>query len=465
MEKIIVKNPATGHIIQTVHRDSTEEIEEKLIQGEIAFEQWKQTDAYSRAHLLFKWSKAIQQHKRSIAQTMTEENGKPLKESLAEIDYATSYIDWYAEEAKRVYGRTIPASTKDKKIIVSKKPIGLVAAITPWNFPAAMMTRKAAPALAAGCTFIVKSSEETPLTTMRLIELAHDVGFPPHVIQYVNGRGKIVGPLFAENKRVRKLTFTGSTVVGKSLMKLSASNVKNITMELGGHAPVIIAEDADIDLAVTHTINSKFRNGGQTCVCANRIIVHQKIAKVFTERFTKQTKELVVGNGLTKSTDIGPVINQASFEKISAQIDDAITKGATLMTGNTFDVNKEMNTYFVHPTVLSNVSTDMLMMHEETFGPVAPIITYDKLEDAIQLANDTPYGLAAYFFTNDYRRGHYLFEQLDYGIIGWNDGSPSAAQIPFGGMKESGLGREGGIEGIEPYLETKLLSIGSLSHM
>lgn len=456
-----VSNPATGEILATITRNTLVEVEQMLEKGNKAFQTWKKTNTYERARLLFKWSQLIQENKQAIAVMMTEENGKPLNESIGEIDYATSYIDWYAEEAKRIYGRTIPAHVDGKRLLVSKHPIGLVAAITPWNFPAAMMTRKAAPALAAGCTFIVKPAEETPLTTIRLTELAHEAGIPKDVIQVVNGKGKPIGEVFTSSKLVKKITFTGSTPVGKELIKASADTVKSVTMELGGHAPVIVAEDADLDLAVAQTIATKFRNAGQTCVCANRVLVHESISKTFAEKLAGATKNLVVGNGLDASTDIGPVINEESYQKIVAQVKDAVSKGAEVLAGNEYDIDEKNGSYFVHPTILSNVTDEMNIMHEETFGPIAPVTTFTDLDAAIRIANNTPYGLAAYFFTNNYKVGNYIFENLDYGIIAWNDGSPSAAHAPFGGMKESGLGREGGIEGLEPYLETKYLSIGN----
>lgn len=456
-----VNNPANGELLATIKRNDPEEVKEMLVAGDQAFQTWKKTNAHERARLLFKWSQLIQENKQAIAEMMTKENGKPLAESIGEVNYATSYIDWYAEEAKRIYGRTIPAHADGKRLLVSKHPIGLVAAITPWNFPAAMMTRKAAPALAAGCTFIVKPAEETPLTTIRLTELAHEAGIPKDVIQVVNGRGSVIGEVFTSSNLVKKITFTGSTPVGKALIKASADTVKSVTMELGGHAPVIIAEDADIDLAVAQTIATKFRNAGQTCVCANRVLVHESISKLFSEKLAEATKQLKVGNGLDAATDIGPVINESSYQKIVAQVKDAINKGAEVLAGNEYKADDENGAYFVHPTILANVTDEMEIMHEETFGPVAPITTFTDLDEAIKIANNTPYGLAAYFFTNNYKIGNYLFENLDYGIIAWNDGAPSAAHAPFGGMKESGLGREGGIEGIEPYLETKYLSIGN----
>lgn len=457
-----VKNPATGEVIQEVVRNTEEEIVQALENGQKGFKKWSKINAHERSRLLKKWSTLVQENKEEIAKVMTMENGKPLSESVGEVNYATSYIDWYAEEALRLYGRTIPAASETKRIVVSKQPIGLVAAITPWNFPAAMMTRKAAPALAAGCSFIVKPAEETPLTTIRLVELAHEAGIPEDVIQCVNGKGSVVGKLFTDSAYVRKITFTGSTPVGKSLIKGSADTVKHVTMELGGHAPLIIAEDADLDFAVAQTILSKFRNAGQTCVCANRILVHENVVDAFAEKFTEATKQLKVGNGLDEATDIGPIINEKGFDKIVAQVNDAVAKGAEVLTGNKFNADAEKGYFFVYPTVLKNVDGSMDIMQEETFGPIAPITSFKTLEEAVKIANNTPYGLAAYFFTNNYKTGAYLHDNLDFGIIGWNDGAPSAAHVPFGGMKESGLGREGGTEGIEPYLETKYLSIGNL---
>ncbi|MGJ9386062.1 NAD-dependent succinate-semialdehyde dehydrogenase [Salipaludibacillus sp. CF4.18] len=459
-----VLNPATGELVEIVNLNTEDEIKQALKNGHNAFKKWSKIDAHTRSKLLKDWSRIIQENKEDIAEVMTLENGKPLKESLGEVTYATTYIDWYAEEATRIYGRTIPASSETKRIVVSHQPIGLVAAITPWNFPAAMMTRKAAPALAAGCTFIVKPAEETPLTTMKLVELAHEVGIPHDAIQYVNGKGPDVGTLFTDSEYIRKITFTGSTPIGKLLMRNSADTVKHVTMELGGHAPLIVAEDADLDFAVTQTILSKFRNAGQTCICANRVIVHENIVDAFSERLTKAVNKLIVGNGMDKDTDIGPIINEKGYQKIFSQVNDAIEKGANVLIGNEYKANIEQGSFFVYPTVLKNVKENMTIMQEETFGPIIPIISFKKIEEAVEIANSTPFGLAAYFFTNDYRVGTYLHDHLDFGIIGWNDGAPSGAHVPFGGMKESGLGREGGSEGIEPYLETKYLSIGHFDH-
>ena len=459
-EKIKVLNPATGDIVKEIDVHTTEEIEAKIDQVAEGFHKWKKVNAHERARLMKLWSEKIQEEKEAIARVMTLESGKPLKESLGEVDYATSYIDWFAEEAKRIYGRTIPANTESKRIIVTREPVGVVAAITPWNFPAAMMTRKAAPALAAGCTFIVKAAVETPLTTMKFIELAYEAGIPEDALQFVNGSGRNVGEIFTNSPLIRKITFTGSTPVGKHLIKDSADTVKHVSMELGGHAPLIIAKDADLDYAVSQTIASKFRNSGQTCISANRVIVAREVIDEFAEKLVKEVAKLKVGNGLEEGIQVGPVINGDGFKKVVSQIDDAIEKGADVLLGNEFNANDEKGYYFIQPTVLKGVTSEMVIMQEETFGPVLPITVFDTAREAVEIANNTPFGLAAYFFTNDYRVGNYIHEHLNFGVVGWNDGAPSAAHAPFGGMKESGIGREGGLEGIEPYLETKYLSIG-----
>lgn len=462
MSNIKVFNPATGNLIEEVETHDESEIKNRIEKGENAFHSWKKVNASKRSELLKVWSAKVQKHKEKIAYIMTLESGKPLNESRGEVDYAISYIDWYLEEAKRIYGRTIPANSETKRVLVIKEPVGLVGAITPWNFPAAMMTRKVAPALAAGCTIIVKPAVETPLTTIKLVELAHEAGIPKDAIQFVIGPGRQVGKIFTDSSLIRKVTFTGSTPVGKKLMQNSANKMQHISMELGGHAPFIITKDADVEYAVKQAIASKFRNAGQTCICANRFIAHKDIVDSFAQQFTAAVKKLKVGDGTEDDINIGPVINKNSYEKIRTQVEDALSKGAKLLTGHEYEVNHEKGYYYVHPTVLSNITDNMDIMQEETFGPIAPITTFTELEEAIEIANSTPFGLASYFFTNDYRTGTYLYENLSFGVVGWNDGAPSAAHAPFGGMKESGIGREGGIEGIDPYLETKYVSIGNL---
>ncbi|MDM5300494.1 succinate-semialdehyde dehydrogenase [Bacillus inaquosorum] len=459
-DQLTVCNPATGEEIKTIPQQSAKEVEEAIERSHQAFKTWSKTSANERASLLKKWYELIVEHKEELADLITKENGKPYQEAVGEVLYGAGYIEWFAEEAKRVYGRTVPAPTTGKRIVVTRQPVGPVAAITPWNFPNAMITRKAAPALAAGCTFIIKPAPDTPLSAYELARLAYEAGIPKDVLQVVIGDGEEIGNVFTSSPKIRKITFTGSTPVGKILMKNSADTVKHVSMELGGHAPLIVDEDANIDLAVEQAMLSKYRNAGQTCVCANRLIVHESIKDEFAAKLSEQVSKLKVGNGLEDGVNVGPIINKRGFEKIVSQIDDAVEKGAKVLAGGTYDRNDDKGCYFVNPTVLADVDTSMNIMHEETFGPVAPIITFSDIDEAIQLANDTPYGLAAYFFTENYRRGIYISENLEYGIIGWNDGGPSAVQAPFGGMKESGVGREGGSEGIEPYLETKYMSIG-----
>ncbi|MCY7865590.1 succinate-semialdehyde dehydrogenase [Bacillus spizizenii] len=459
-DQLTVYNPATGEEIKTIPQQSAKEVEEAIERSHQAFKTWSKTSANERASLLKKWYELIVEHKEELADLITKENGKPYQEAVGEVLYGAGYIEWFAEEAKRVYGRTVPAPTTGKRIVVTRQPVGPVAAITPWNFPNAMITRKAAPALAAGCTFIIKPAPDTPLSAYELARLAYEAGIPEDVLQVVIGDGEEIGNVFTSSPKIRKITFTGSTPVGKILMKNSADTVKHVSMELGGHAPLIVDEDANIDLAVEQAMVSKYRNAGQTCVCANRLIVHESIKDEFAAKLSEQVSKLKVGNGLEEGVNVGPIINKRGFEKIVSQIDDAVEKGAKILAGGTYDRNDDKGCYFVNPTVLADVDTSMNIMHEETFGPVAPIVTFSDIDEAIQLANDTPYGLAAYFFTENYRRGIYISENLEYGIIGWNDGGPSAVQAPFGGMKESGIGREGGSEGIEPYLETKYMSIG-----
>lgn len=459
-DQLTVYNPATGEAIKTIPQQSAKEVEEAIERSHQAFTSWSKTSANERASLLKKWYELIVEHKEELADLITKENGKPYQEAVGEVLYGAGYIEWFAEEAKRVYGRTVPAPTTGKRIVVTRQAVGPVAAITPWNFPNAMITRKAAPALAAGCTFIIKPAPDTPLSAYELARLAYEAGIPKGVLQVVIGDGEEIGNVFTSSPKIRKITFTGSTPVGKILMKNSADTVKHVSMELGGHAPLIVDEDANIDLAVEQAMVSKYRNAGQTCVCANRLIVHESIKDEFAAKLSEQVSKLKVGNGLEEGVNVGPIINKRGFEKIVSQIDDAVEKGAKVVAGGTYERNDDKGCYFVNPTVLADVDTSMNIMHEETFGPVAPIVTFTDIDEAIELANDTPYGLAAYFFTENYRRGIYISENLEYGIIGWNDGGPSAVQAPFGGMKESGIGREGGSEGIEPYLETKYMSIG-----
>lgn len=458
LEPLVVHNPATGEAVGTVPYGGKVEAEQAIEAAHEAYQTWSKTTAYERATYLQNLYRLLIEHQEELAKLMTLEMGKPLQESRGEVLYAASYIEWYAEESKRIYGETIPSHLANKRLQVWRKPVGVVAAITPWNFPLAMLTRKLAPALAAGCTFIMKPSGESPLTAVKLAELCEKAGIPEGVINLVTGSSSAIGEAFMENQKVRKITFTGSTAVGKQLIEQSADQVKRLSLELGGHAPLIVLEDADLDLAVKGAMASKFRNAGQTCVCANRLYVQSSIYEAFVEKFSEAVKQLKVGNGLEEGSQIGPLINEKAIEKVTRHVDNAIANGATAVVGGS-ELTDSGGSFYA-PTVLRDVASDMLIMNEETFGPIAPIQSFDSIEEAIELANDTPYGLAAYVFTESVGKGTRLIEQLEYGIVGWNDGAPSAAQAPFGGMKESGMGREGGKEGIEGFLETQYVSIG-----
>lgn len=455
LDKIEVKNPANGEVVATVPNGGTAEAKKAADAAFQALKGWSALSVYERSDLIWKWHHLINEHKDEIARVMTLEQGKPLKEAIGEMTYANGFLSWYAEEGKRIYGETIPSSQTNKRLFVTKQPVGVVAAITPWNFPAAMITRKVGPALAAGCTVLVKPAGLTPLTALKMVELADEAGIPKGVINIVTGKSSEIGNAWLEDDRVRKLTFTGSTEVGKELMKGSADTVKKISLELGGHAPVIVLEDADLDKAVEGVISSKFRNAGQTCVCSNRVYVHESIYDVFIEKLTKQVRTLKVGNGLDEGVDIGPLINQDAVDKVMSQIDDALNKGAKLEAGG-----KSRGGFFIEPTIISNIDDRMLCMKDETFGPLAPIASFKTEEEAVERANNSIYGLAAYVFTENISRGIRVTEALEYGIIGLNDGVPSTPQAPFGGFKQSGLGREGGHHGIEEYLEVKYISLG-----
>ncbi|UZJ79454.1 NAD-dependent succinate-semialdehyde dehydrogenase [Fictibacillus sp. KU28468] len=453
---IEVTNPATNAVVDTVPNGGREEARASADAAYIAFKSWSKRTAEDRAALLMKWHQLIEESKLELAELMTSEQGKPLKEAIGEITYANSFISWYAEEGRRVYGQTIPASHPDKRILVQKQPVGVIAAITPWNFPAAMITRKVAPALAAGCTAVVKPAEQTPLTAIRLAELAVEAGIPKGVLQVVTGEAAEISDAWMEDTRVRKISFTGSTEVGKLLMRKAADTVKKISLELGGHAPFIVMEDANIEKAVQGLLASKYRNAGQTCVCTNRVYVQDSIAEEFSTAFVKAVSALKVGNGLEDGTDIGPLIDLNAVEKVQQHVQDALEKGGTLACGG----SSHEGSLFMEPTVITSATDDMLCMNEETFGPLAPIATFKTAEEVIERANNTPYGLAAYVYTENLSHALTLSEELEYGIVGLNDALPSVAQAPFGGTKQSGLGREGGHFGIEEYLEVKYVSIG-----
>ncbi|NLI67723.1 MAG: NAD-dependent succinate-semialdehyde dehydrogenase [Bacilli bacterium] len=457
LPKIDVINPANGEKVGSVPNGGKAEAKRAIEAAHTAFSSWSRLTAYERSNYLKKLNDLILENQEELAKTMTLEMGKPISQSIGEAVYAATFVEWYAEEAKRIYGETIPSHMTNKRMQVWKKPVGVVGAITPWNFPLAMITRKIAPALAAGCTVVVKPSRESPLTALKFMELVNEAGFPKGVVNIVTGSSsQIVGEMM-ENPLVRKVTFTGSTEVGKLLIEQSAKNVTKLSLELGGHAPFIVLDDANIDLAVEHAIISKFRNTGQTCVCANRIFVQEKVYDAFVEKFAERVRKLNVGDTFDKSVDIGPLINESGLEKVAHHVQEAVEKGAQVVTGGNRLASKG---FYYAPTVIRDVDPSMEIMREETFGPVAPVQKIKTDEEAVALANDTPYGLAAYLFTENVARGIRIIEQLDYGIVGWNDGLPSAAQAPFGGMKESGYGREGGREGMEAFLETQYVSIG-----
>lgn len=455
---IDIVNPATNQVFASVPNGGKEEAKFAVDAAYEAFKEWSGKTSAERSALLMKWHQLIEEAKEELATLMTREQGKPLKEAIGEITYANSFVSWYAEEGKRIYGQTIPASDQSKRIIVQKQPVGVIAAITPWNFPAAMITRKVAPALASGCTAVVKPAEQTPLTAIKLAELAQKAGIPKGVFQVVTGNPVEIGEVWLQDTRVRKISFTGSTEVGKLLMRKAADTVKKVSLELGGHAPFIVMADANIDKAIEGLLASKFRNAGQTCICTNRIYVEETCMDTFNRKFVEAVSNLKVGNGLDEQTDIGPLIDEAALEKVKLHIQEAIAKGGHLAFGGNVVTNGDGG-YFMEPTVITNASDDMFCMKEETFGPLAPVATFKTVEEVIKRANDTPYGLAAYVYTENLSQAIRISEQLEYGIIGLNDGLPSVAQAPFGGFKQSGLGREGGHYGIEEYLEVKYISI------
>lgn len=455
---INVMNPATNEVIGMIPNGGTLEAKAAVDAAHLAFKTWSKKTADERSQLLMKWFHLIDEHKVEIGTVMTMEQGKPVHEAIGEVNYANSFLSWYAEEGKRIYGETIPATHPNKRIIIRKEPVGVVAAITPWNFPAAMITRKVAPALAAGCTVVVKPAQQTPLTALKLAELAEKAGIPAGVFNVVTGKSKEIGDAWLKDSRVRKLTFTGSTEVGKVLMRGAADTVKKISLELGGNAPFIVMDDADLEKAAKGLLASKFRNAGQTCICTNRIYVQERILEPFVELFKKELSKLKIGNGMEEGIDIGPLIDQPAVNKVNEILDDAIHKGGKIVYQGEKIEQKEG--FFFPPTILTNVNDQMMCVDEEIFGPLAAIATFQTEEEVIARANNTVYGLAAYVFTENLSRAFRISEELEYGIIGLNDGLPSTAQAPFGGYKESGLGREGGHHGLEEFLEVKYISIG-----
>ncbi len=451
-EALDVDNPFNGELIGTVPSLTTEDVNKAVTFAHEAQVTWAAKTAKERAELLQKWADLIDANKEDLAIIMTAEQGKPLTESRGEIGYANSFIRWFAEEGKRVYGDVIPANSTQLRHVVLKQPVGVCAAITPWNFPAAMITRKVAPAMAAGCTIIVKPATETPFSALALGALAEQAGIPAGVLQIVTGKSSTIGEILTGDSRIHKLSFTGSTEVGRTLMAQCAPTIKKLSLELGGNAPFIVFDDADLEKAAAGLIASKYRNAGQTCVCANRVYVQDSIKDEFLDVFVKKVAELKVGNGLEEGVDIGPLINKKALDKVQALLKDAIDKGAKLVTGGSVNDASEL-TY--NPTVITDISSDMDIASEEIFGPIATIFTFKDEAEVIRAANDTIYGLAAYFYSSDYARSWRVTEGLEYGIIGHNTGLISTEVAPFGGVKQSGFGREGSKYGIEDYITTK----------
>ena len=456
-DTVEVIDPATNHPIGTVPNMATEEAKAAVDAAAKALPTWRALTAHQRSTLLQRWFQLIQDNKRQLAELMTFEQGKPVAEAEGEITYAASFIEWFAEQGKRTNGEIIPSPSSDKRLMVIKQGIGVCAAITPWNFPAAMITRKAAPALAAGCTMVIKPANETPYTALALAELAAQAGIPAGVINIVTGDAVKIGEVFTSDNRVRKLSFTGSTGVGRLLMRQCADSVKKVSLELGGNAPFIVFNDADIEKAVAGAMGAKFRNAGQTCVCANRFYIHKDVYQQFSERFVAEVKKLKVGNGFTEGVTIGPLINHKAVEKSQSLLADTLQRGATLLCGGERDKAGEN---FFQPTVVGNVPADSHILEEEIFGPVAPLVIFDNEEEVVHLANNTIYGLAAYFYSEDPQRIWRVAENLEYGMVGINTGLISNEVAPFGGIKQSGLGREGSEHGIEDYMEMKYLCQG-----
>lgn len=449
---IDVTNPFNGELLGSIPSLSQSQIEKAVAYSEQAQIGWAALTAAERAKLLHKWADLIDENHEDLAVLMTAEQGKPLKESRGEITYANSFIRWFAEEGKRVYGDVIPSTKPTQRITVLKQPVGVCAAITPWNFPSAMITRKAAPALAAGCTMIVKPATETPFSALALGELAIQAGIPKGVLQIVTGKSSVVGGVLTSDKRVHKLSFTGSTEVGRTLMAQCAPTIKKLSLELGGNAPFIVFDDADLEKAADGLIAAKYRNAGQTCVCANRIYVQDSVKDDFMKVFLKKVAELSVGDGLKEGVDIGPLINQGALDKVSGLLQDALDKGAELLAGG--DINSASK-LTMNPTVISNLTDDMDIAHEEIFGPITTVFTFSDEAEVIKHANDTIYGLAAYFYSNDLARSWRVCEGLDYGMVGQNTGILSTEVAPFGGVKQSGFGREGSKYGIDEYVTIK----------
>jgi succinate-semialdehyde dehydrogenase/glutarate-semialdehyde dehydrogenase len=457
---IAVDNPATGATIGSVPGMGAAETRRAIEAADRAWPAWRARTAKERALLLRKWFDLMMANQDDLGLLLTTEQGKPLAESKGEIAYGASFIEWFAEEGKRAYGRTIPTTAASKRYLTIKQPIGVVAAIAPWNFPIAMITRKVAPALASGCTIVVKPAAETPLCALAIAKLALDAGLPAGVLNIVTTTdAPAIGKVFCDDGRVRKLSFTGSTAVGKVLYRQCADTVKKLTLELGGNAPLVVFDDADLDQAVAGAMASKYRNAGQTCVCANRILVQSAIYDRFAAALVEEVKKLAVGPGIEPGTNIGPLINSEAIAKVEMLVGDAVKRGAKVLTGGALDAAGPL---FYRPSVVGDVTPDMSIVREEIFGPVAALVRFDTEADAIKLANDTPFGLAAYVFSQNLSRAWRVAEKLDAGMVGVNEGIFSNEVVPFGGVKESGLGREGAAEGLEEYLEIKYICLGAI---
>jgi succinate-semialdehyde dehydrogenase / glutarate-semialdehyde dehydrogenase len=456
-----VNNPATGEILGTVPRMGAAETRRAIDGAKSAWVDWRRKPAKDRSALLRKWHDLMIANLEDLGKLMTAEQGKPLAEAKGEVAYAASFIEWFAEEAKRVYGDTIPSPWNDRRLVVIKEPIGVCAAMTPWNFPAAMITRKAGPALAAGCTMVAKPASSTPFSALALAALAERAGIPPGVFSVLTGNSKEIGGEMTSNPDVRKVTFTGSTEVGRLLMQQSASTIKKLSLELGGNAPFIVFDDADLDAAVEGAIISKYRNAGQTCVCANRLYVQAGVYDAFAEKLVAAVKKLKVGNGFEPGVLQGPLIDQAAVEKVEEHIQDAVSQGAHILLGGK---RHALGQTFFEPTVLAGVTPQMKVAKEETFGPLAPLFRFETDEQALQMANDTEFGLASYFYSRDIGRIWRAAEGLESGMVGINTGLISNEVAPFGGVKQSGLGREGSHYGIEEFLEVKYLCFGGLNN-
>jgi succinate-semialdehyde dehydrogenase / glutarate-semialdehyde dehydrogenase len=461
-KEFAVRNPATSETLAQIADGGVAETRRAIEAAHAAFPAWSGMTADKRAALLSKAAQLMTERTEDLARVLTQENGKPLPESRGEVAVGASFFQWNAEEARRIYGEVVPTIANDRRVLTIKQPVGVVAAITPWNFPFSMVTRKLGPALAAGCTAVLRPARATPLVAIEIFKIMEEVGFPAGVVNLVTGTDSAgMGAELATNPLVRKLTFTGSTEVGKQLLGLASSTVKRVSLELGGHAPFLVFDDADLDKAAAAAVTSRFRNAGQTCICTNRVYVQRSVADAFTAKVAQLAGSLKIGNGLQQGTQVGPLIDERGFQKVQTHVEDAVGKGAKVLTGGRpARVNGDLKGYFYEPTVLAETKPTMKVMYEETFGPVLPIQAFDTEDEAIGLANDTPYGLAAYFYARDVGRIFRVSEKLEYGIVGANDPIPVGAHIPFGGYKESGLGRENGSEGINHFLEVKAISIG-----